>query len=287
MTETQASSGDAGIRPPPDILRRIVRTKRAELEELRGRATEIRDRAADAPPAHDFHGALRGGGRVSLVAEVKRRSPGAGEIRPGLDPVELAATYAANGASAISVLTDREYFGGGLDDLGAVRSAVDVPLLRKDFTLDPLQIAEARAGGADAVLLIVRILDDPLLGELHEAARAAGLAALVEVHDAAELARATACGARLLGINNRDLSTFTTDLATTLDLLADVPADAVVVSESGIRTAADVARLGREGVDAVLVGESLLRSDDPGAHAARLSGVRRTRRAPEGGAPRG
>lgn len=275
---------------PPDILLRIVRTKRREVEELRARRAEILSKAGDAAPVRNFGAALRRTGgdgvsgaagkgeRVALVAEVKRRSPGAGEIRPGLDPADLARGYAERGASAISVLTDREYFGGSLEDLAAVKAAVSVPVLRKDFTVDPLQVAEARGAGADAILLIVRILDDPLLRELADSAREHGVAALVEVHDRAELERAVDVGASIIGINNRDLSTFTTDLATTLDLLSHVPPDTVVVSESGIRTPGDVDRLGARGVDAVLVGESLLRADDPAAHAGRLSGCARAAR---------
>ena len=282
MPETQATPPQSGANdapsPPPDILRRIVETKREELEALRPRAAEIRSMAEDAPAPRDFAGALRREGEVALIAEVKRRSPGAGAIRPGLDPVALARGYAERGASAISVLTDRSYFGGSLDDLAAVKEAAGVPVLRKDFTIDPLQVAEARAGGADAVLLIVRILDDDLLRELSDAARAWGLTALVEVHDGDELARAAAAGARVVGVNNRDLSTFTTDLETTLSLLDRVPPETVLVSESGIRTADDVARLGARGVDAVLVGESLLRADDPSEHAARLSGRRKAPR---------
>lgn len=258
--------------PPPDILRRIVRTKRRELEELRARAADVRARAADASPPRAFDAALRREGEVALIAEVKRRSPGAGAIRTSLDPVGLARGYAGNGAAAISVLTDREYFGGGLDDLTAVRGAVAVPVLRKDFTLDPLHVAEARAGGADAVLLIVRILEDALLKELVDAAREWGMTPLVEVHDGRELRRALAAGADVVGVNNRDLSTFTTDLGTTLDLVDRTPGEAILVSESGIGTPEDVDRLGRRGVDAVLVGEALLRDPDPAAAAGRLSG---------------
>lgn len=213
---------------------------------------------------------------MALIAEVKRRSPGAGPIRTSLDPVALARGYAGHGAAAVSVLTDREYFGGSLEDLTAVKDAVEVPVLRKDFTLDPLHVAEARAGGADAVLLIVRILQDARLEELVDAAREWGMTPLVEVHDGRELERALAAGADVVGINNRDLSTFTTDLATTLDLVAGAPGEAVLVSESGVRTPEDVDRLGSRGVDAVLVGEALLRDPDPAAAAGRLSG--RTKR---------
>lgn len=261
-----------------DILARIVATKRDEIALLEGRAPDLRARAADAPPARDFHGALAAHATVRVIAEVKRRSPGAGEIRPGLDPARLASTYERSGAAALSVLTDRDYFGGSLDDLRAARSAVSLPALRKDFTLDRLQIDEARAAGADAVLLIVRILDDARLADLHGHAVERGLAVLVEVHDAAELERAVDCGARIVGINNRDLSTFRTDLAVTEGLLDRLPAGTVVVSESGIRGGDDVARLGRAGVDAVLVGESILRAPDPGAMVAELAAPPRRNR---------
>jgi indole-3-glycerol phosphate synthase len=215
---------------------------------------------------------------VALIAECKRRSPGAGEIRPGLDPADLTRSYEDNGAAALSVLTDGPYFGGGNADLAVVRDATDLPILRKDFTLDELQVVEARAAGADAVLLIVRILDDDTLRRLLEQARELGMDALVETHDAVEIRRALEAGAEIVGINNRDLATFTTELDTTLRLLDQVGDDVVVVSESGIRTPDDVARLGEAGVDAVLVGETLLRAEDPGAEAGRLSGIRRRAR---------
>ena len=230
------------------ILDRIVATKREEVA------------------------ALRAPGEVRLLAEVKRRSPSAGPIRPGADPVEVALAYRDGGAAALSVLTDEQYFGGSLEVLRAVRGAVELPLLRKDFVIDPLQVWEARAAGADAVLLIVRILDDAALAALHGLAREAGLDVLVEVHDAEETARALAAGARLVGVTNRDLATFTTDLELTLRLAPLLPAEATLVAESGIRTAEDVARLGAAGVDAVLVGESLMRQPELRAAAAALVG---------------
>lgn len=247
----------------PGILDRIAATKREEVEALRPRAAALEAAALEADPPRDFAGALGRPGLVSVIAEVKRRSPGAGPIRPDLEPGGLASRYQAGGAAALSVLTDRGYFGGSLDDLRAARAAVDVPVLRKDFLLDPLQVLEARAAGADAVLLIVRILDDAPLAELLGMAESLGMSALVEAHDGAELQRALKAGARVVGINNRDLSTFTTRLDVTLDLLPDVPDDVVVVSESGIRSGDDVARLGGVGVDAVLVGEWLLGHEDP------------------------
>lgn len=246
----------------PDILARIVATKEVEVEALRPLAEDLRARAADAAPTRGFAAALRKPGVVRLLAEIKRRSPSAGPIRPGASPEEVAADYAAGGAAALSVLTDREYFDGSLAALQAVRTTVDLPLLRKDFTIDPLQVYEARAAGADAILLIVRILDDALLGELLALSRELALDALVEVHDASELERALAAGATLVGVNNRDLSTFRTELALTLSLAPAVPAGVTLVAESGIRTAEDVATLGAAGVDAVLVGESLMRQPD-------------------------
>lgn len=267
MPETQD-----GI-PLPGILARIVETKRTELAELRGRADVLAAALERAPEVRDFENALGRPGAVSLIAECKRRSPGAGEIRPDLDPPVLAAGYERAGASALSVLTDASYFGGSMADLEKVREATTIPILRKDFTLDTLHLVEARAGGADAVLLIVRILDDARLAGLHREALGLGLHVLVEVHDADELERALRIGARIIGINNRDLATFTTDLATTERLLSSVPPDVVIVSESGIRTRSDVERLGQSGVDAILVGEALLSAAEPAEAAGTLAGV--------------
>ena len=262
----------------PGILASIVRDKRDALKELSADIVELEARAAQAPPPRDFRAALARPEEVSLIAECKRRSPGAGPIRPDLDPALLASDYESTGAAAMSVLTDERYFGGTLADLEAVKAASTLPVLRKDFTLDPLHLLEARAAGADAVLLIVRILDDPMLAELHEVAVSLGLHVLVEVHDAAELARAVSVGATIIGINNRDLATFTTDLETTVRLLEDVPDDVVVVSESGIRTRADVERLAASGVDAMLVGETILRAEEPARAVRQLAGVSRRHR---------
>jgi indole-3-glycerol phosphate synthase len=267
-----------GHEPLPGILATIVETKRAEVAALRRSADLIERRLSDVPPPRDFRGALADEAVVSLIAECKRRSPGAGEIRPGLDPVSLTRGYEEAGASALSVLTDQDYFGGSLVDLRAVSGAVGVPVLRKDFTLDTLQVMEARGSGADAVLLIARILDDQTLKGLHTAVTALGMSALVEVHDAIELDRALRVGADLIGINNRDLSTFRTDLRTSIRLVDDVPSDVLVVSESGIRTRADVEELGAGGVDAILVGESLLAAEDPSEAATAFVGVARRSR---------
>jgi indole-3-glycerol phosphate synthase len=254
------------------ILDRIVRTKRDEVKATVPRLAELRDmtRQADAP--RGFAAALRRPAQVRLLAEVKRRSPSAGDIRPGADPVEVARAYVAGGAAALSVLTDREYFGGDLAYLRAVRGAVDIPVIRKDFLIDPVQVWEARAAGADAVLLIARILEQPLLVELHGLARELGMDVLVEAHTEAELDRALDAGATLVGVNNRDLDTFVTDLELSLRLAPRVPAGITYVAESGIRTAADVDRLGAAGVDAILVGESLMRQADLRAAAAALAG---------------
>lgn len=275
MPEPQGSSA------LPGILASIVATKREELGALRPHRADLERAARDAPAPRDFAGALRAGPHVALIAECKRRSPGAGPIRPDLEPARMAATYASANASALSVLTDAVYFGGGLDDLRAARAAAPLPALRKDFTIDPLHVLEARAAGADAILLIVRILDDEALRELGTLARDLGMAVLVEAHDAAEVERALASGARIVGINNRDLATFRTELDTTLRLVASIPAEVAVVSESGIRTAEDVGLLASAGADAILVGETLLRAEDTSAITRSLAGV------PRGGARRG
>ncbi len=282
MPETQAEFGrrSSTEQPGRDILSRIVETKSAEILRLLSRADELRSRAADASETRDFRRALTEPGVVSLIAEVKRRSPGAGPIRPNLDPAVLAEEYLVAGASALSVLTDREYFGGSLADLSAVRSAVSIPVLRKDFLLSNVQILEARSSGADAVLLIVGILGDSPLTELRLQAEELGMTALVEVHDADEMARALDSGASVIGINNRDLRGFTVRLETTLSLLDSVPDSVILVSESGIRTRSDVEVLAQAGVDAVLVGEALLRAPVPGKMVSELSGVPSSTRSP-------
>lgn len=263
-----------------NILDRIVRTKRDEVRALLPLRGELERAARSAPPPLDFRSALRrSSGDVAVVAEVKRRSPGAGAIREGLDPADLAAEYARSDAAAISVLTDRDYFGGSLDDLRRVRARVRRPLLRKDFVVDPVQLAESRAAGADAVLLIVRVLDDRLLAALLRGARGLGMAALVEVHDAGELERALSAGADIVGINNRDLSTFQSSVSVTLELVGRIPGDVVVISESGLATRRDLATVGAAGADAVLMGEALLRSPRPGDAVAALTGVPRGPRA--------
>jgi len=253
------------------ILDRIVAAKRLEVAEVARRRDEVVARARDREPSRPFEQALRSDG-VALIGEIKRRSPSAGWIRPELSPEDVAASYAAAGAAAISVLTDGEFFGGSAGDLEAVRSAVSLPVLRKDFTIASIQVWEARAIGADAVLLIARILEDALLAELLGLALELGMGALVEVHNEQELDRALAAGAGVIGVNNRDLATFHTDLEVVLGLAPRVDESRVLVAESGIRGPDDVARMGRAGVNAVLVGETLMRSPDPGAAAAALAG---------------
>lgn len=265
------------------ILDEIVESKRDEIEALRGRRAELEDRAAAAPAARSLTDALRGGDEISVVAEFKRRSPSAGDLARGAEPVPVARGYREAGASALSVLTDGPWFGGALEDLSDVRASVDLPVLRKDFLVDPIQVVEARAAGADGVLLIARVLEGPRLGEMLRACADAGMDALVEVHGADELDRALEAGARIVGVNARDLDTFAVDLALSERLVGAVPGDRVAVAESGIRGGGDVRRMGEAGADAVLVGGWLMERG-PGA-VAELCGVpRRGRPAPEGAA---
>ncbi len=243
-----------------DWLAQIVRDKHAELAARRG--------PFRTPPAPwrgiPFSHAIRAA-PVGIIAEVKHRSPSAGVLREPWDPVAIARAYVDNGAQAISVLVDERYFGGGVGDLCAVRAAVHVPLLYKEFVVDPWQIEEAAHVGAAAVLLIVAALDDVLFRDLLSTARSLGLDALVEVHDEEELDRALDAGADVIGINNRDLRTFRVSLETTARLAPRIPPSRTIVSESGIRSSADVRRLCETGVHAILVGESFVRSPDPGA----------------------
>jgi indole-3-glycerol phosphate synthase len=264
------------------ILDEIVAGKREEVARLGPRRGELRAAAEAAPATRPFEAALRRGEEVALIAEVKRRSPSAGWIRRDLEPEAVARAYASAGAAAVSVLTDERYFGGSLEALRAVRAAVDIPVLRKDFIIDPVQVWEARAAGADAVLLIVRILEDQALADLVALCGELGLSALVEVHTREELERALRAGARVIGVNNRDLTTFRTTLEVSLELAPLVPPEGVLVAESGIHSPGDVDRLGLAGVDAVLVGESLMRSADVGRAAAALVGRRRRPRAAAG-----
>lgn len=257
------------------ILDEIVESKRREVAAARRRMPieELEAQAAEAPPTRDFRAALAGPGPIQLIAEVKKASPSAKVIRADFDPVGIARTYQAHGAACISVLTDAPYFQGHLSYLARVRASVAIPLLRKDFMIDEYQVVEARLAGADAVLLIAEILDDITMARLLERARDYGMAALVEFHDEANLPRVLASGADLVGVNNRDLTRFVTDLDQTLRLRDRIPHDVLLVSESGIRTRADVERLEAAGVSAILVGEHLMRADDIGLAVERLLGL--------------
>lgn len=257
------------------ILDRIVAAKRREVERDRAAVPEreLTAQLRDAPPVRDFRSALERGLGIGVIAEVKKTSPSAGVLRADFDPVAIARIYQTNGAKAISVLTDVEFFQGHLTYLTAIRKAVSLPVLRKDFILDRYQVLQARAAGADAVLLIAEILGPKympaLLADIHEL----GMQALVELYDRENLPRIIAAGAKLIGVNNRNLRTFVTNLEHTLTLLPDVPADCCLVSESGIRTRDDVVRLQTAGVKAILVGETLMRATDIGQKLRELRGA--------------
>ena len=259
---------------PGPTLPSILAATRRRVDALRPAARELERRASAAPQPRPF-AAVLGGPAVGVIAEVKRRSPSAGAIREGLDPVAHARAYVAGGAVAVSVLTDEPHFGGSLADLEAVARAVAVPVLRKDFILDELQLLEARVAGASAILLIVRALDQDLLQTLAGAARDLGLGTLVEAHDERELDRALAVTPSAVGINSRDLDSFTVDLATAERLLGRVPAGVTAGAESGSDTRADVERLARAGADLVLVGTAVARAAGPEQAVRALVGVRR------------
>jgi indole-3-glycerol phosphate synthase len=248
------------------ILDQIIATKRDEVALAKAAMPEaaLRAQLCDAPPARDFLAALSAGPPIRLIAEVKKASPSKGLIRADFEPVAIARTYQQHGASCISVLTDESYFQGRLDYLRQVRAAVSLPVLRKDFVIDPYQVIEARAAGADAVLLIAECLDDDLLKRLYDAILDLNMTPLVELYEPANLARVLQLGARLVGINNRDLRTFKTDLDHTLRMRRQIPSDRIVVGESGIRNRSDVQRLEAAGVQAMLVGESLMANADIG-----------------------
>lgn len=254
------------------MLDPIVASTLARLAGLRPRGDELRRRALEMPPARGFCQAITAPG-LSVIAEIKRRSPSRGVLSSTLDPAGQARRYVEGGAAAISVLTEPDHFDGSDADLRVVRAEVAVPVLRKDFTLEPVQVWEGRAMGADAVLLILAILDDVAAAELLAAAGEAGLDALVEVHTEAEAERAMALGASIVGVNNRDLTTFEVDLATSERLAPILGGAAARIAESGVHTAADAARLRDAGYDAVLVGESLVRAEDPGGLLAALRGA--------------
>ncbi len=252
------------------ILDKIYAAKRIEVRASRAAISPmaIVAEAGRAPKPRDFVAALRAK-RPAIIAEIKRASPSKGDIMPGLDPAKVAREYVAGGAAAISVLTDA-HFKGTLDDLRAVRAAVDAPLLRKDFIFEPYQVYEARAAGADCILLIAAMLKEGELRSLSALARELGMATLVEAHDAAEFALAEKIGASLIGINNRDLHTFVTDIAVTTRLLAGYKGDALIVTESGIDSPDDIRRLDSAGARAFLIGESLLKGGMPTAKLCEL-----------------
>lgn len=258
----------------PTILDTIVAAKRTEIEQAKSARPEreLRAALADAPAVRDFFSPLAAGGPIKLVAEVKKASPSAGVIRTDFDPVAIARIYEAHGAACISVLTDEPYFQGRLEYLAAIRSAVALPVLRKDFILDTYQLVEARAAGADAVLLIAECLDDCHLRKLFNEACELGMTPLVELYEPANLQRVFDAGATLIGVNNRNLHTFEVDLEHTIRLRRRVPDECVLVGESGIRTRDEVLRLESAGVDAMLVGESLTREPDIAAAVDRLLG---------------
>jgi len=252
-----------------DVLQRILAVKRDEVAAAKRAVTqrEAEARARAAPPPRDFVGAIRdkhAAGRPAVIAEIKRASPSKGLLREDFDPAAIARSYEAGGAACLSVLTDRQFFQGAPEHLTAARAACALPVLRKDFMLEPYQVYESRALGADCVLLIAAALPLDAMRALEDVARELGMAVLVEVHDGAELEAALALRTPLLGVNNRNLRTFETRLETTLELLQRIPGERIVVSESGILAPADAERLWRQGVGTYLVGEAFMRAEEPG-----------------------
>ena len=258
-----------------DILTRILAAKREEIEDARRRIPDstVEREAAEAQPARGFHAALKRAvdcGRPAVIAEIKRASPSRGLIRAEFDPARIAASYQENGASCLSVLTDREFFGGSAEDLRAARAACTLPVLRKDFIIDEYQVYESRSWGADCILLIIDAAPDGDLLRLARLARRLGLDVLVECHDRGQLERALEIDTPLIGINNRDLRTFETRLETTLDLVSRIPADRLLVTESGIAKPRDVEQLREAGVSAYLVGGAFMGAEEPGRELKRL-----------------
>lgn len=258
-----------------DILERILATKRREVEAARAAVplAAIETAAREASPPRGFAAAIQArvaAGKAAVIAEIKRASPSKGLIRADFDPARIAASYAANGATCLSVLTDREYFGGSREDLQAARAACSLPVIRKDFIIDPYQVFEARAWGADCILLIMDAAPDSTLVQLESLANSLGMDVLVESHDAGQLERAFRLSTPLIGINNRNLRTFGIRLETTLELLDRVPAGRIVVTESGIAAPEDVRRLREARVCAYLVGGAFMAAEDPGRELSRL-----------------
>lgn len=263
----------------PDILKKILARKAEEISERNQRLSlvELRQMVAKLPPTRPFRERLEqtiADSQPAIIAEIKRASPSKGLLRDPFHPADIARSYSAFGATCLSVLTDRDFFQGHEDFLRETQTACLLPILRKDFIIDPYQVYEARLIGADCVLLIVAALDDTVLRDLTRLTITLGMDVLVEVHDAEELERALALNTPLIGINNRDLRTFETRLDTTLNLLPRIPADRIVVTESGIHTSADVTLMREHGVHAFLVGEAFMRADVPGAKLAELFGTR-------------
>ena len=258
-----------------NVLDRILTVKRREVEVARERVplAELRQRALDALPPRGFEQALRARiamGKPAIIAEIKRASPSKGVIRAGLDPAAVAASYEAHGATCLSVLTDREFFGGSADDLRAARAACALPVLRKDFIVDEYQVVEARSWGADCILLIIDAAPDDDLMRFESVARDLGMDVLVESHDGAQLARALSLATPLIGINNRDLRSFETRLETTLGLVDHVPAGRLLITESGIANPADFHRLWKHNVSAYLVGSAFMAAENPGKELSRV-----------------
>ena len=258
-----------------DILTQIVAVKHEEVAAARSRKplAEVRADAESRVLTRDFLGAMRAriaAGRPAVIAEIKKASPSKGVLRADFEPADIAQSYAEHGAACLSVLTDQQFFQGSIDYLKQARASCDLPVLRKDFMVDPYQVYEARAMGADCILLIAACLDDAQMQSLEALAMSLDMAVLVEVHDGAELQRALQLKTPLLGINNRNLKTFEVSLDTTLGLLTDVPAGHLLVTESGISTVADVQRMRSAGVQAFLVGEVFMRADEPGQALAAL-----------------
>jgi len=257
------------------VLDKILAAKRREVEERRGAVSlaEMQTRAAKASPPRGFERALRAkvaAGKPGVIAEIKRASPSRGTLRTDFDPARIAGSYEAHGAACLSVLTDREFFGGSADDLLAARAACGLPVLRKDFMIDPYQVYEARSWGADCILLIMDAAPDAQLRALERLAHALGMDVLVESHDGPQLDRALEFDSALIGINNRDLRTFETRLETTLGLLGRVPPERLVITESGIVAPDDVARMKASKVSAYLVGSAFMSAEDPGKELQRV-----------------
>ncbi len=264
----------------PDILKRIVARKIEVVEACRARVSQARliEQAEQADPPRGFRAALEkciAAGEPAVIAEIKKASPSKGVLREAFDPAWIAADYAAGGAACLSVLTEQAHFLGDDEHLKLARSACALPVIRKDFMVDDYQVYEARALGADCILLIVAVLDDAALARLHALAKDLGMDVLVEVHDAAELERALRIEGDLLGINNRDLRTFHTDIETCIELGQGVPAQQCLVAESGLHSAEQIAQIRAQGIHAFLVGEAFMRAESPGQKLAELFGLHR------------